>query len=65
VLPRYLLHLPDYGNFTDINSSDMACLRFVHWLRVYSRNTYDQVHAYLVVNANGFACAGIALPSNR
>jgi hypothetical protein len=47
-----------------VNFTDMLRLLFVHPGPVYSRNTYDQVHERLVVNANGFSRRSAALPSN-
>jgi hypothetical protein len=47
-----------------VNFTDMLRLLFVHPGSVYSRNTYDQVHECLVVNANGFSRCSAALPSN-
>jgi hypothetical protein len=47
-----------------VNFTDMLRLPFVHPGPVYSRNTYDQVHECVVVNANGFCRYSAALPSN-
>jgi hypothetical protein len=47
-----------------VNFTDMLRLLFVHPGPVYSRNTYDQVHEAVVVNANGFSRCGTALPAD-
>jgi hypothetical protein len=47
-----------------VDFTDMLRLPFVHPGPVYSRNTYDQVHETIVVNANAFFRRGAAVPSD-
>jgi hypothetical protein len=42
-----------------VNFTDITRLQFVHPGPVYSRNTYDQVHDPLLVNAHGFPVTGL------